>query len=44
MNALIPYLVSVFLLLLIGLGCLMMKRDMIRMLIGLEILLSLIHI
>ncbi len=38
MNALIPYLVSVFLLLLIGLGCLMVKRDMIRMLIGLEIL------
>lgn len=38
MNALTPYLVSVFLLLIIGLGCLMVKRDMIRMLIGLEIL------
>jgi len=35
---LVPFLVSVFLILLIGLGCLMVKRDMIRMLIGLEIL------
>ncbi|KYH38830.1 MAG: hypothetical protein AYL28_002410 [Candidatus Bathyarchaeota archaeon B23] len=32
------FLASVFLLLLIGLGCLMVKRDMIRMLIGLEII------
>lgn len=38
MSGLIPFLISVFLLLLIGLGCLMVKRDMIRMLIGLEIL------
>lgn len=38
MSGLIPFLVSVFLLLLIGLGCLMVKRNMIRMLIGLEIL------
>jgi NADH:ubiquinone oxidoreductase subunit K len=37
-SGLIPFLISVFLLLLIGLGCLMVKRDMIRMLIGLEIL------
>jgi NADH:ubiquinone oxidoreductase subunit K len=33
-----PFLVSTFLLLVIGLGCLIMKRDLIRLLIGVEIL------
>lgn len=33
-----PFIVSVALLLVIGLGCLMVKRDMVRLLIGVEIL------
>jgi len=38
MPPLMLYLVSVNLLLMIGLGCLMIKRDMIRLLMGIEIL------
>jgi NADH-quinone oxidoreductase subunit K len=38
MLLLTPFLVSVGLLLVIGLGCLMVKRDMVRLLIGVEIL------
>ncbi len=33
-----PFLVSVAMMLIIGLGCLMIKRDMVRLLIGIEIL------
>lgn len=33
-----PFLVSVALLIVIGLGCLMVKRDMVRLLIAVEIL------
>jgi len=38
MPPLMPFLVSVALMLVIGLGCLMIKRDMVRLLIGVEIL------
>ena len=38
MDPFTPFLVSVALLLVIGLGCLMVKRDMVRLLIGVEIL------
>jgi len=38
MDPLTPYLVSVALLFIIGLGCLMIKRDMVRLLIGVELL------
>ena len=38
MAPLMPFLVSVALLLAIGLVCLMVKRDMVRLLIGVEIL------
>jgi NADH-quinone oxidoreductase subunit K len=38
MSLLAPFLVATALLLVIGLACLMVKRDMIRMLIGVEIL------
>lgn len=38
MLPLTPLLVSVALLFVIGLGCLMVKRDMVRILIGVEIL------
>lgn len=38
MLPLMPLLVSVALMLVIGLGCLMVKRDMVRLLIGVEIL------
>jgi NADH-quinone oxidoreductase subunit K len=38
MLPLMPLLVSVALLFVIGLGCLMVKRDMVRILIGVEIL------
>jgi NADH-quinone oxidoreductase subunit K len=33
-----PFLVAVALMVIIGLGCLMVKRDMVRLLIGIEIL------
>lgn len=38
MLPLMPFLVSVAFMLVIGLGCLMFKRDMVRLLIGVEIL------
>lgn len=38
MELLMPFLVTVALLFIIGLGCLMVKRDMVRILIGVEIL------
>ncbi len=38
MLPLMPLLVSVALMFVIGLGCLMVKRDMVRILIGVEIL------
>jgi len=38
MELLTPFLVSVALLIVIGLACLMVKRDMVRILIGVEIL------
>lgn len=38
MLPLLPLLVSVALMFVIGLGCLMVKRDMVRILIGVEIL------
>ena len=38
MEPLMPFLVSVVLLFVIGIGCLMVKRDMVRLLIGVEIL------
>jgi NADH-quinone oxidoreductase subunit K len=38
MVQLVPFLVSTAILLVIGLACLMMKRDMVRILIGVEIL------
>jgi NADH-quinone oxidoreductase subunit K len=38
MDMLMPFIVSVALLLIIGLWCLMVKRDMVRLLIGVEIL------
>jgi len=38
MGLLMPFLVSVILLFILGLGCLMVKRDMVRLLIGVEIL------
>jgi len=38
MEPLMPFLVSVVLLFIIGLACLMVKRDMVRLLIGIEIL------
>ncbi len=38
MLQLMPLLVSVALMFVIGLGCLMVKRDMVRILIGVEIL------
>jgi NADH-quinone oxidoreductase subunit K len=38
MLPLMPLLVSVALMFVIGLGCLMVKRDMVRLLIGVEIL------
>ncbi len=38
MLPLMPFLVAVGLMLVIGLGCLMVKRDMVRLLIGVEIL------
>ena len=38
MEPLMPFLVSVVLLVVIGLGCLMVKRDIVRLLIGVEIL------
>ena len=38
MLLLMPLLVSVALMFVIGLGCLMVKRDMVRILIGVEIL------
>ncbi|MCW3992025.1 MAG: NADH-quinone oxidoreductase subunit K [Candidatus Bathyarchaeota archaeon] len=38
MELLTPFLVSVALLIVIGLACLMVKRDMVRVLIGVEIL------
>jgi len=38
MEALMPYLVAVSLLVIIGLGCLMVKRDMVRLLIAVELL------
>ena len=38
MVLLAPLLVAVGLMLVIGLGCLMVKRDMVRLLIGIEIL------
>jgi NADH-quinone oxidoreductase subunit K len=38
MDPFTPFIVSVALLLVIGLGCLMVKRDMVRLLIGVEIL------
>ena len=40
MLPLMPLLVSVDLMFVIGLGCLMVKRDMVRILIGVEILFS----
>ena len=38
MASLMPFLVSTALMFVIGLACLMMKRDMVRLLIGVEIL------
>lgn len=38
MANLMPFLVSVTLIFIIGLGCLIVKRDMVRLLIGVEIL------
>ncbi|RLI09852.1 NADH-quinone oxidoreductase subunit NuoK [Candidatus Bathyarchaeota archaeon] len=38
MDPFTPFIVSVALLFIIGLGCLMVKRDMVRLLIGIEIL------
>jgi NADH-quinone oxidoreductase subunit K len=38
MLPLMPYLVAVALMLVTGLGCLMIKRDMVRILIGIEIM------
>ncbi len=38
MASLMPFLVSTALMFVIGLSCLMMKRDMVRLLIGVEIL------
>lgn len=38
MLLLTPFLISVALMFIIGLGCLMVKRDMVRLLMGVEIL------
>jgi NADH-quinone oxidoreductase subunit K len=38
MMSIVPFIVATGLMLVIGLGCLMFKRDMVRLLIGVEIL------
>lgn len=38
MEQLMPFLISVVIMVIIGLGCMMVKRDMVRLLFGVEIL------